>query len=155
MQERAVTPRAILIGALLIPLNVYWVTVMEVRWYTLDGSCLPLFITPVFFLFTLVVLNLYIHNKGAVHPLYIFFLFSLFDLLWFIVLGYNTPLRLYQILIFLAVFDYFLYILPQRFNLKPLTGGGTFGHLHYDNGFYDDGGARYHPKSLRRPGAPL
>lgn len=123
MQERAVTPRAILIGALLIPLNVYWVTVMEVRWYTLDGSCLPLFITPVFFLFTLVVLNLYIYHKGAVHPLYIFFIFSLLDLLWVIVLGYNTPLRFYQILIFLAIFDYFLYIFPQRVTLKPLTGG--------------------------------
>ena len=41
-----------------MPVNVYWVTVVEVRWYTLDGSCLPLFITPVFMLFALAVLNL-------------------------------------------------------------------------------------------------
>jgi len=123
MKEQAVTPRAILIGALLIPLNVYWVTVMEVRWYTLDGSCLPLFITPVFFLFTLVVFNLFIYHKGAVHPFFLFFLFSLLDLIWVIVLGYNTPLRLYQILIFIFIFDYFLYILPKHVNIRPLNGG--------------------------------
>ena len=41
-----------------MPINVYWVTVVEVRWYSLDGSCLPLFITPVFMLFVLAVLNL-------------------------------------------------------------------------------------------------
>jgi len=122
-REEAVTPRAVVIGALLIPINVYWITVMEVRWYTLDASCLPLFITPVFFLFTLVVFNLFIYHKGAVHPFFLFFLFSLLDLLWVIVLGYNTPLRFYQILVFLAGFDYFLYIFPKRFNIRPLNGG--------------------------------
>jgi len=55
---RAFTGRAILIGLLLIPVNCYWVTVIEVRWYMLDGSCLPLFVTPVFILFVLTVLNL-------------------------------------------------------------------------------------------------
>ena len=50
--------RALLLGALLIPLNVFWVTIIEVRWYTLDGTSLPLFITPVFLLFALVLLNL-------------------------------------------------------------------------------------------------
>src|SRR5262249_12549642 len=45
--------RAILIGLLLTPINTYWITVVEVRWYTLDGTCLPLFIQPVFFLFLL------------------------------------------------------------------------------------------------------
>ncbi len=62
MQSRdkrpGVTARAILIGLVLMPINVYWVTVVEVRWYSLDGSCLPLFITPVFMLFLLAVLNL-------------------------------------------------------------------------------------------------
>jgi hypothetical protein len=33
-------------------------TVIEVRWYSLDGSCLPLFITPIFLLFMLVLGNL-------------------------------------------------------------------------------------------------
>ena len=50
--------RSIILGALLIPVNVFWVTLIEVRWYTLDGTSLPLFITPVFMLFVLVLGNL-------------------------------------------------------------------------------------------------
>lgn len=57
-RPRGVTPRAMLIGLFLMPVNVYWVTIVEVRWYSLDGSCLPLFITPVFMLLCLAVLNL-------------------------------------------------------------------------------------------------
>ncbi len=49
--------RALLLGLLFIPINVFWTTVIEVRWYTLDGTSLPLFITPVFLLFMLVLLN--------------------------------------------------------------------------------------------------
>ncbi len=52
-----VSARAVLVGLLLIPVTVYWITVTEVRWYTLDGTSLPLFIQPVFFLFLLCVLN--------------------------------------------------------------------------------------------------
>jgi hypothetical protein len=55
---RGVTVRSILIGLILMAVNAYWVTVVEVRWYSLDGSCLPLFITPVFMLFVLALLNL-------------------------------------------------------------------------------------------------
>jgi len=40
-----------------MPVNALWITVVEVRWYTLDGTCLPLFITPIFFLFCLCLLN--------------------------------------------------------------------------------------------------
>ena len=50
--------RALLLGTLLIPINVFWITVIEVRWYTLDGTSLPLFITPIFLLFVIVSLNL-------------------------------------------------------------------------------------------------
>lgn len=50
--------RALLLGILLVPLNALWVTIVEIRWYTLDGTSLPLFITPIFFLFALVLLNL-------------------------------------------------------------------------------------------------
>lgn len=50
--------RAIVLGLLLVPVNVFWITVVEVRWYTLDGTSLPLFITPIFFLFLLVLVNL-------------------------------------------------------------------------------------------------
>jgi hypothetical protein len=49
--------RAMLIGGLLIPLNVFWITVIDIRWYGLDSTDLPLFITPVFFLFGLVLIN--------------------------------------------------------------------------------------------------
>lgn len=52
-----ITLRATLAGlALLLP-NAYWITIDEVRWYTLDGTSLPLFITPVFFLFCVCLLN--------------------------------------------------------------------------------------------------
>jgi len=54
-----VTWRSVLLGLLLIPVNTYWVTLVEVRWYTLDGTSLPLFITPIFILFVLCLLNLW------------------------------------------------------------------------------------------------
>jgi hypothetical protein len=54
---KSVTLKSVLIGLLLIPVNCYWVTVVEVRWYTLDGSCLPLFVTPLFILFIVTLLN--------------------------------------------------------------------------------------------------
>jgi hypothetical protein len=55
---RGITWRSLLIGLLLVIPNAYWITVVEVRWYTLDGTSLPLFITPIFFLFWLVLLNI-------------------------------------------------------------------------------------------------
>jgi hypothetical protein len=57
--ERGPVPGTVvvLLGLALVILNCYWVTVMEVRWYSLDGSSLPLFVTPIFFLFLLVVAN--------------------------------------------------------------------------------------------------
>lgn len=60
-----VTWRSVLLALLLIPVNIYWVTVVEVRWYSLDGSCLPLFITPVFILFCLVLANLGVRRLRA------------------------------------------------------------------------------------------
>lgn len=55
-----VTLRSIVLGALLIPLDVFWVTLIEVKYYSLDGSCLPLFVQPVFFLFVVTVLNRFV-----------------------------------------------------------------------------------------------
>jgi hypothetical protein len=52
-----VTWRALLLGILLIPINVYWMTIVEVKYYSLDGSCLPLFIQPIFILFVIVLVN--------------------------------------------------------------------------------------------------
>lgn len=51
-----VSLRATVLGILLIPLNVYWVIVAELRWYAIL-TLNPLFVTPVFYLFVLVVLN--------------------------------------------------------------------------------------------------
>jgi hypothetical protein len=42
----------------LIVVNAVWVTMVEVRYYMLDGSSLPLFITPIFLLLVLVLANL-------------------------------------------------------------------------------------------------
>jgi len=53
-----VTLRAVLIGLLIIPINAFWITVVEVRWYSLDGTCLPLMVTPLFLLFVLVLGNM-------------------------------------------------------------------------------------------------
>src|SRR5579871_2566583 len=55
---RGISKRSVLLGLLLTIPNVFWITVVEVRWYTLDGTSLPLFITPIFFLFWLVLFNL-------------------------------------------------------------------------------------------------
>ena len=52
-----ITGRSLILGILFIPLNVYWMTLVEVKYYSLDGSCLPLFIQPVFILFVCVVFN--------------------------------------------------------------------------------------------------
>jgi hypothetical protein len=57
-RDHGVTWRSVVLAAVLIPINVAWVTVCEVRFYSLDGCQLPLFITPIFILFCLVVLNL-------------------------------------------------------------------------------------------------
>ena len=54
---RSITMRAIALGIPLVALNAYWVTLVEVRWYTLDGTSLPLFVTPIFFLFCICGLN--------------------------------------------------------------------------------------------------
>lgn len=64
-----VTFRSILLGALLIPIDVYWVTLIEVKYYSLDGSCLPLFVQPVFFLFLVTVANLAVMRLAPRHAL--------------------------------------------------------------------------------------
>jgi hypothetical protein len=51
-----VTPRAIVIGVALIPLNAYWIMVAEFRWYEIL-TLNPLFVTPVFFLLLLAGVN--------------------------------------------------------------------------------------------------
>jgi len=65
IKDAGVTLRAVLLALILIPINNYWITVIEVRWYALDGTCLPLFITPIFILFLLAMPNLAV---GSVWP---------------------------------------------------------------------------------------
>ncbi len=55
--KNGLTLRALLIALPLIILNNFWITVIEVRYYALDGTCLPLFITPIFILFMLTLAN--------------------------------------------------------------------------------------------------
>ncbi len=57
-----VSGRAMALGVLLTVLNVWWVTMVEVRYYILDGSSLPLFITPIFMLLVLVGGNALVHR---------------------------------------------------------------------------------------------
>lgn len=59
---QAVTRRAVLLGLLLTIPNTFWITIVEVRWYTLDGTSLPLFITPIFFLFWIKLANIAIQR---------------------------------------------------------------------------------------------
>jgi hypothetical protein len=54
---RGVTGRSLLLGSLLALINAFWVTMIEVRFYILDGSSLPLFVTPIFLLLVLVGVN--------------------------------------------------------------------------------------------------
>jgi len=68
-RKPGVTLRAVLLGLILIPVNCLWVTVIEVRWYNLDGSCLPLFITPVFLLFLATVANIALARLSPRHAL--------------------------------------------------------------------------------------
>lgn len=57
-QAGAVTARAIALGLGFAALNAYWVVLAEVRWGIMDGSCLPLFITPVALLFLISLPNI-------------------------------------------------------------------------------------------------
>ena len=52
-----VTVRAILLGLLLIPVNCYWTTIVEVGWSIGDCSTLPLFVYPIATMFLVVLFN--------------------------------------------------------------------------------------------------
>jgi hypothetical protein len=57
IERRGVSVRAVVLGTILAVINALWVTAVEVRYYILDGSSLPLFVTPLFLLFLLVAGN--------------------------------------------------------------------------------------------------
>jgi len=62
LRDVGVTLKAILIALILIPISNNWITVIEVRWYALDGTCLPLFITPIFILFLIALPNVWLRR---------------------------------------------------------------------------------------------
>ena len=64
-RKNGITARAVLLGVVLAFLNAYWVTMAEVRFYAMDGSSLPLFITPVFILLVLVGINGLVARFGS------------------------------------------------------------------------------------------
>jgi hypothetical protein len=73
-----VTWRSLFLGSLLIPLNAYWIIVMEVRYFSLQGSNLPLFVEPIFILLILTIFNLlfkryskYALTRGELLTIYI------------------------------------------------------------------------------------
>lgn len=49
--------RVIMISLLLMVANIFWITTIEVRWYSLDVTSLPIFITPIFTLMVVVWVN--------------------------------------------------------------------------------------------------
>jgi hypothetical protein len=57
-----VTPRAVALGLLLIPVNVYWIIYMEMVWWGLFSTTMSLFFNVVFSLFNVALLNLIIRR---------------------------------------------------------------------------------------------
>ncbi len=57
-KQKPVTTRAVVVRLDLAALNTYWVVLAEARLNALDGSCLPLFVTPIFILSLLTVANI-------------------------------------------------------------------------------------------------
>ncbi len=53
----SVTLRSIVIGLLLLPINVYWMSIAELK-YDSQATALPLFVYPICFLFLLTLMNL-------------------------------------------------------------------------------------------------
>lgn len=56
-QRKSCTLKAIFIGFILVFVNCYWTTVVEIEWGSGDGSTLPLFVYPVFIIFVVTLLN--------------------------------------------------------------------------------------------------
>jgi hypothetical protein len=57
VHRRSVTPRAVLLGVLLLPVNAYWVICMEIIRYSAHPTTLSLFFNCVFLLVVLTLLN--------------------------------------------------------------------------------------------------
>src|SRR5437660_1448620 len=64
-----ITRRAILLGLLLIPPNVYWVGMIECIWHGLHFTCLSLAMNVVFFLLTLMAGNALVARRWPARSL--------------------------------------------------------------------------------------
>lgn len=62
-RRHIVSLRSILIGVLLIPLNCYWMAVMEVQWNSLDSTCVSIFFHVIFLILVLTALNALVGRK--------------------------------------------------------------------------------------------
>lgn len=56
-RRHVVSTRVIILGLLLIPLNCYWMAIMEVQWNSLDTTCVSLFFHVIFLLLMLTAVN--------------------------------------------------------------------------------------------------
>ena len=55
--QPVVTARSLILGVALIPLNCYWMAVMEIQWNSVDATCVSLFFHVIFLVFILAILN--------------------------------------------------------------------------------------------------
>jgi len=139
-----------------MPVNAFWITVVEVRWYTLDGTCLPLFITPIFFLFCLCLANAALRrwragwafSQGELLTVYVMLVIScvlaghdLVQNLFGIIAHadrFNTPERRYEA-------TFFQYLKPTSFLLVQDADPGGKDAI---KAFYQGGVAWYKPQYL-------
>ena len=58
-----ITWRALFLGTVLIPLNCYWMAVMEIQWNSVDATCVSLFFHVVFLVFVLCIVNAWVARR--------------------------------------------------------------------------------------------
>ena len=61
--RHVVSTRAIILGLLLIPVNCYWMAVMEIQYNSLDTTCVSIFFHVIFLIFVLTGLNALVRLK--------------------------------------------------------------------------------------------
>lgn len=58
-----ITVRSIILGTILIPINCYWLAVMEIRWNSVDATCVSLFFHVIFVIFILSIINRWLNAR--------------------------------------------------------------------------------------------
>lgn len=62
-KRAVITLRSLVLGLLLIPLNCYWMAVMEIQWNSVDATCVSLFFHVIFLIFVLVFVNRWLTKR--------------------------------------------------------------------------------------------